>query len=397
MTFKLKHIAVAIAVLSMGAAHATVQTIAIGSTTNTTIADPSGSGRVTSIQALYGASTLTFNNIGVDYAAYDANNIAGAVGALNTGDVKLTGSTGLNEQWKSYAQSGPGFEAVFFPTKAAADADPQNASYYENGDISSTSTGSFRISSAVKAPVASLSVKTSNSVGDTIAPVGGIQTINSTGQTILSGNTKAVMTGGTVVIEDMSFDIFNGNVTAKVSGTKSATGSGSFAKPAVVFAPQVITLWTFSGVYEGGADISGPTGIDPTVLLSPNSLDLLTNPSLCGTQCFNLLTDNSTGSPRYAFQAKTRISNLTMTTAGLNFLSSALGTTAVGQAAFSGANNYAGKWGSVETNLVFYPGGNLEDPPFVLPSNIPEPSTYALMGLGLAGISWATRRRQAKI
>ncbi len=394
MLFQQKHIAIAIALLSVGAAHATVATVSIGNTTNTTIADPSGSGRVATLQALYGSSTLTFSNPGVNYSAYDANQIGGAIGELNTVNVNLTGSTGLQEQWKSYAQSGPGYESVFFKTRSEADTDPMNARYYASGEINQTNSGSYRIGSAISAPVSSLSIQASNSVGDSIAPVGSIQTVNSNGQIIISAGQNFAQTGGTLVIENMVFDIYNGKVTAKVSGTKFATGSDSSAQPEVVFAPQNLTLWTFAGVNAGGADISGPTDINPIDLLAPNAVDRLTDPAYCGSKCFSLITDNSTGSPRYAFQAKTRISNLTMTTDGLNFFNSTMGSTALGLATSTSVNGWAGKWGNVESNLIFRQNVALEDPPFVLPSYVPEPSTYTLMGMGLLGICLASRRRR---
>ncbi len=390
MKFTMKSLSAAVALLSVGAtAHAAVQTFSVGSAP-VNVVDPAGSGRVASFEILSGSGTLTFSNEGADYSGYDAGTVGAAVGALNTGLVSLSGGGGIaiQEQWKSYAQSGPGFETVFFNSKAEADADPLNAQYYADGTINATNTLSYRLGSAAAAPVNSISAKinnTANGAGEASIPVGSIVTAISSGYAIQSAPFNTALTGGSIKVDNIVFDLYNGNVIATVSGTKSATGSGKSAQPAVVFAPQTMTLWTFAGVAAGSGDIVGPTGVNPDDLLATNALDRLTNPTLCGNKCFSLIsTDNSGTFPLYTVRANTAIKGLTMTTAGMAFFNSALGTTATGQAALNGVNNYASKWGSVQSNLVLRVG------------EIPEPSTYALMGLGLVGISLVARRRNNK-
>lgn len=382
MTFKQKHVAVAIALLSMGFSHATSSAANIGGVT--VFADQD---RSIEIEVLYGASNLTFSNPGVNYSAYDNTRLDGAVGLFNTGRIQLTSDSGaqVQEQWKSLGSSGPGFESVFFPSKAAADADPLNEQYYQVGVIDPTiDTGSFRLDAAVATPV--------NSVSFDIVIPDSLGTINSTGRTILTSDRNAVATGGTMVIDNMTINLYNGTVAATVSGTRLAVAYGSNPQAQVDFAPQNITLWTFAGIAAGGADIAGFSQINVNDFKS-SSYEQLTDPAFCGSTCYTLITDNSTGSPRYAVQTTTEISHLTMTYEGMAILNAIMGSNITGQAAVENVNNVADRWGSIQTDLILRQVGHLEDPPFVLPS-IPEPSTYALMGLGLVGIRLVASRRK---
>jgi len=386
MKFTMKTLAAAAALLAIGgAANATIRTFSVGAP-ETILFDPNGSGRSASLELLQGGGKLVFTNPGVDYSAFDSGAIGGAVGALNTGVVSLSGGGGIvaEEEWKSYGSSGPGFESVIWGSKAAADADPENQQYYAAGDISASDTKSFRLSSAANAPVNSISAKIDN-IGDTAATagisIGSVVTAISSGYALQSATANAALTGGNIRIENIVFDLYNGQVSADVSGTRLAVGKAA----AINYAPQNIVLWTFAGLAAGGADLAGPTGVDVDDLLATNNIERLTNPTFCGTQCYTLnKTEIIGGRTYYTVEANTTIRNLDMTDAGINFFKSVLNTTATGTSALVGVDNAPGKWGTVQSKLV------------LRVSEVPEPSTYALMGLGLVGIALVARRRRVQ-
>lgn len=82
------------------------------------------------------------------------------------------------------------------------------------------------------------------------------------------------------------------------------------------------------------------------------------------------------------------ISGLTLTSDGFTKFSQSLGLLSLGKAAMQGITDYGTIHSTIHT--VINPQ-DLVDP---VPA-IPEPSTYALMGLGLAGVALAARRRKA--
>jgi len=75
----------------------------------------------------------------------------------------------------------------------------------------------------------------------------------------------------------------------------------------------------------------------------------------------------------------TTLSGLSLTTTAFNHLKDGLGLYSIGLIALQGAST---DFGSLTSTLTV--------------AAIPEPSTYALMGLGLVGIGFAARRRAAK-
>lgn len=78
------------------------------------------------------------------------------------------------------------------------------------------------------------------------------------------------------------------------------------------------------------------------------------------------------------------ITGLSLTSTGFTVFSQALGLGSLGKAAMQGISDYGSIHSVLNTKLV------LDTTP-----SIPEPSTYALMGLGVAGIALARRRKAA--
>ena len=76
------------------------------------------------------------------------------------------------------------------------------------------------------------------------------------------------------------------------------------------------------------------------------------------------------------------ISGLSLTTDGFTKFSQALGLLSLGKAAMNGITDYGTIHSTLNTTLDL--GGT---------PAIPEPSTYALMGLGLVGVAFAARRK----
>lgn len=385
MKFTLKTLSAAAALLVMGAANASLVSLSVGDPA-LDVVDPNGSGRTASVELLSAAGVLTFTNQGAKADALDASKVDGAVGALNTGAVSLSAAGGLSTQetWKSYGSSGPGFESVVWGSKAAADADPANDEWYASGDITPAKTGSFRLASAAGGNV-SILAKVDNAGNDGIyaaASVGQIATANAIGSMQLSATANAALTGGNINVTDVTFDLYSGQVTATVSGNRLASGK---AVTAQTYAPRTLVLWTFAGTAAGGADIAGPSGVNPDSLLSANPVAALTAD---GFSNITSVGTNAQGFTIYEGSANTTISNLTMTADALTFFKTVLNTNATGSTAIENVNNLVGKWGTVTSNLVM----RVQET-----TAVPEPSTYALMGLGLVGISLVARRRRAAV
>lgn len=170
------------------------------------------------------------------------------------------------------------------------------------------------------------------------APINSLTWDNSTNQLLRFGTTggvtltvpqrTAVSSGGSLTVTDLDADLSTKTVYATIIGTN---GVGTISH---------LALWTFSG-------IGGSTS------LSASNLTL---------------------------------TNLAITIQGFNAFRQSLGLLTLGKAALAAVTDYGTLSALVNSPL------DLGAPPPWYVSSLPEPSTYAFMGLGLVGIVLSTRR-----
>lgn len=143
----------------------------------------------------------------------------------------------------------------------------------------------------------------------------------------------AFQSGGSAAISNLRFDLTNKTVVADLMGLSSPVGT----RPSVAYNLPNTTLWTIGNV------VTASEVIDSTTVAS--------------TLTF---------------------SGLYLSSEGYNFLANSLGLLSVGKEILSLTSDH----GSIRTQLVFS-------------TAVPEPSTYALLGVGLVGICVGLRRRAA--
>jgi hypothetical protein len=384
MKFAIKSLAAAAALVAGGSVFAQTVTVAVPNVP-VTVADPGGSGRVATFKLLssysggnvLGGSFTTGGDLIFSAGTYvggtnpsSISAISGTLGALNVGKVNITGAAGITvtEQWR--ARNG---DKAVYPTQALAIASLSNPGTIGTaGPLATTANtaGVTRVAAKAGSTLASVSAITTG------PNTGNIQSASAVGKSIQTGTfISGTLTGGNMVIENIRFDIANKEVHAKVSGTfdpyENADGD---IVPSATTVVNDMVLWTFAGA----GDITGPTRLNPASILSANPVAALTAD---GFQLLN--TDNSGAKPKYTVLAVDEFANLQITAAGRQFFIDSLGLGPTGVGALDAVNSSLGGWGKVASNLVFEV------------QEVPEPSTYALMGLGLVGISLVARRRSA--
>ncbi len=179
--------------------------------------------------------------------------------------------------------------------------------------------------------VAPISTITYDNVSNALLGMGSVG-----GVTLTAPVLKSVSSGGQLTVTDLNADLSTHTVYAKVIGGNN------------VGTLDHLALWHFSGV-------TGST----SVLVSSLS---------------------------------TTLTGLSLTTEGFNAFSQSLGLLNLGKSALLGVTDF----GTITATTVhmLMDGDNMTPPPWYV-GQVPEPSTYALMGLGLAGLVMA-RRRQAR-
>ena len=347
MKFAIKSLAVAAALAAAGAASAQ-NIITAGLNDPRVVSDPTDINpadgvRQAQFTLLAAGGDLAFGN--GDYAVSgDPFDIGGTLGALNVGKIAFTGIGGVvvNE---TYVTDELGDE---IRTNVVASSQVSQISAIIDGP----DAGKIQVASAV----------------------GGARQVGT--------RIQGTLTGGTADVTNIRFNIAGGQVIADLVGTKAAVGT----KPAVVYNSPNTVLWTFDPV----GDVVGPTQLKPETLLAgtPGSAtyaqDMIN--ALVADGYSNVVQTgvNAQGFAIAQVTANTQLNNLEITSAGAQFFIDALGLLSTGQDALNAVNNSLGKWGSVNSTLTFEV------------QEVPEPSTYALMGLGLVGISLVARRRAAK-
>ena len=153
------------------------------------------------------------------------------------------------------------------------------------------------------------------------------------GVTLTTSPIKVVSSGGSITLTDLDFDLQSKTIYGKVSGDN---GIGSI---------DHMALWNYTG-------LSGDTAVNG---VSPKLLTL---------------------------------SNLQFTQEGFNAFAQSLALSRVGYAvALGGMSNFGSVSVAISAPLEMGP------PPGWYVGQVPEPSTYALMGLGLVGLTLARRRQ----
>ncbi len=170
-----------------------------------------------------------------------------------------------------------------------------------------------------------------------------------------------ILEGGTARINNLQIDLVNKTVFADVLGNPGTSFENKQTH---------LALWTIT-------DIAGPTVIPPAALLA--AADGNTKPMTD----LGFVIESVTPQKLYTVSTTNVLSGLKVTDAGFAFFADALGLTegSTGFDTLKAVNDKAEGWGAMKSSIRF------------TAREVPEPSTYALMGLGLVGISLVARRR----
>lgn len=340
MRLSMTHWAAAAAMLVATAGQAATYTLSAGS--NVTVLDPAGSGRTAEMQFGGGNGTLEFSNGTGELGGIPTSTIGGLVGALNVAKVTLN---------------------------PLDDAQIKEDLIDIDGDM-------IRGVVKIGASVTSLTVDDVTGEILTVASYGGAQQ--------LAPRIAGVLNGGEMNVSNLRFDLANKTVVADVAGTPLVyDDTTKLWGPGTETIQKDLVLWTIG-------DITGPHAIRPEALLATVEGDF----SKMNADGFMLMSVKPAQDPGYidfTVAAVDKLGGLRVTEEGFAFFASALGLKAgsTGYNALMSVNEQPDGWGSISSYISFN-AVELTHAQTVLP----EPSSYALMGLGLVGIALVAGRRR---
>lgn len=337
MKFALKSLVAAVALASIGSVYAAQASGTVGQAV--VVKDPGTSGRSVELTLLSGQGGLAFSNGNGDpvNGPTPTTAVGGLVGALNVGQVKLS---------------------------SLDDAKITETILPIGGRVKTQTRAVVRIDAAVTKLTADIDGPTA----------GQFTTVNARGGAQQDANfLVGVLDGGQAKITNLEIDLVNKVVYADVFGNNGFDP---------IIDEKRLAIWNIS-------NISGPTAITPAALLKAADGDT------SGVTALGFTIDGTEAAEagfgtKYLVSTTNVLSGLKVTEAGFNFFSVALGLTpgSTGYNTLNGVNGFAEGWGSLQSKINFSAREVLSATPA-----IPEPSTYALMGLGLVGISLVARRR----